>query len=159
MCSLARFALVTAHDAGFDRNGGPDGARRGHRIALTDEAFGPASSAEISVERRIADESGLDDLGEPASHGADRLGSRKRGVDDYPRWLVKGADGILGRTEIYGRLAAHGRIHHCEHSGGDGDPAQSPKCEGRGETGDVGDHAAADADDGRTAIDGSVDRS
>ena len=115
---------------------GPAGVRAAGRVLL-----------DQLQDLRVGDESGLDDLGEPADVVVDRQRVQRGQVAQHPGRGVEGADEVLALGGVDAGLAADGGVDHGEHGRGDGDPAHAAQ-PGRGdESGEVGGRAAADADD------------
>ncbi len=114
----------------------------GHRVGL-----------DQVEDRRVGDETGLDDLGHPGHEFVGRQGLQHRQVDEHRRGLVEGADEVLARVGVDPGLAADGGVDHGQQRGRDVHDVDAPQPGRRGEARHVGGRAAAETDDGVLAAD------
>ena len=129
----AAFALVGCHDVGLDLDAASDAFVEGQREQVV--------AREEVVLRHLA---------ETAAHLA--VGQRGQCIEvaDAPRSGCQNAPTrFLPSGQVHAGLAADRCVDHAEQRGGDVHHRRATVPRGRGEAGDVGDHAAADADHAR----------
>ena len=99
----------------------------------------------------------LEQFGPAVAQMPVREGTQECRVDDHRARLREGADQVLPAWVVDPGLAADGGIGHGQERGGhvdEGDPAEAG---GGGEPGEVGDHAATEADDEIGTLDAVAD--
>ena len=139
-----RFLLVGGDDFGFDGHRAPNQFRQ-HLPGRIERRL--RVGLDEVEDRRVGDESRLDDLG----HAGHDLVARQRlqcgQVDQDGCGLVERADQILARVGVDAGLAADGRVHHGQQRGGHVHDVHAAQPGGGREPGHVGGRSTAQADD------------
>jgi hypothetical protein len=99
------------------------------------------------VERAAGEQLGLDPFGLALAPLAFRQGAEQRLVDHDPRRPVERADEVLALRDVDRRLAADGGVDLPDERRRDRDPRNAAEVDRSGETGEVGERAAAERDD------------
>ena len=138
------FALVGGHDFAFDTYGVGDEAVDDGGVLLED---GVGSCVADVEERLVADHATFDDFIESRAVFSRRQRGDDFWIDEDRERLVEGTEEILAGGEVYAGFAANGRVDLGEEGRRDLNHRHASH-ERRGEeSGDVGDDAAAEADD------------
>ena len=119
-------------------------------------AGSPATASRSRVEL-IEDEPVLDDFGPAVAEMAFGKGAEDERVDDDRPRLGERADEVLPARVVDAGLAADGGVHHAEEGRGNVDEVDAAQAGRGGEAGQVGDDAAAEADDEVGAFDALAD--
>ena len=143
----ARLALVVGDDAGLDGGaagdeifGGEGGGVAGARFEEPDKFF-------------IEDEAVLDELRQAGVEVAGRERGEEGGVGEDEAGLGESADEVLADDVVDAGLATDGGINHAEEAGGNVDEGDTAQGSGGCEPAQVGDDAAAEADEEVAAFD------
>jgi len=99
-----------------------------------------------------ADDTALEDFVEAGAVFALGEGAEDFGVDQDGEGLVEAADEVFAGEEIDAGFAANGGVDLAEEGGGDLEDGDAAEEDGGEETGDVGNDAAAEADDEAGAV-------
>ena len=142
-------ALVPAHDLGLDLAGALDDM--GKRIRVEREDLF-AVLVEVFEESRVPDHAVLDHLGHAGEELFPGEAFEHAEVHQDLFRLVEGADHVLAHGMVHAGLAAHAAVHHGEERGRDLDKGDAAHERGCGETREVADHAAAERDQRRLAV-------
>ena len=113
---------------------------------------------EPGEERRVAEQPVLGHLGVAGAHLARRQRAQHVGVGQHEARLVEGADQVLALRRVDAGLAADGAVHLRQQRGRDLHEAHAAAQDGRGEAGEVADHAAAERDDEIAALEAQLEQ-
>ena len=106
---------------------------------------GPAHGKPLE-QRLVADDPGLDDLGQAGPELGAGQGAQQIGIDQHQLRLFERAHQVFPRRQIDRHLAADAGIHHRQQAGGDLDERHAAQPRGRDESGQIADNAAAEGD-------------
>ena len=112
-------------------------------IAVSDA--GPARGKPLE-QRLVADDPGLDDLGQAGAELGAGQGAQEIRIDQHKLGLFERAHQVLARRQIDRHFAADAGIHHRQQAGGDLDERHAAQPRGRDESRQIADNAAAEGD-------------